>query len=163
MNKYLYWLEHEFKSMRMHLVCYWQGNTEQSLQLKNILGFFRGVKWGGMNPEGFELLVTSSPKPCRVGRAQTHPTERHSNDDISPTPENTTGTRGGSPPVRCLLHRFFLVHSGQRGITSQRDFQILPFSHFWEPPPCTAFHKKSPPQFERLLLPAQAVKSLSFH
>lgn len=48
--------------MRMRLVCYWQGNIKQSLQLQEYLGFFRGVQRGVASPEGF--LSSAAPNPA---------------------------------------------------------------------------------------------------
>lgn len=127
----------------MHLVCYWQGNIEQSLQLQENLGVFRVVQRGGVSPEGFELPVTSSPKPCRVGRAHTRvPWKDTAMMTSHPHLKTLSRARGGSPWARCPHYRFVLVHSGQRGLRSQTNFQMLWLSHFWEPPPWTPFHKK---------------------
>lgn len=82
--------------MRMRLVCYWQGNTEQSWQLQEYLGFFREVQRGGVSPEGFELPVTSSPKPCRVGRAHTHVPLKDTAMISHPYLKTLRGTRGGT-------------------------------------------------------------------
>lgn len=101
--------------MRMHLVCYWQGNTEQSWQLQEYLGFFRDVQRGDVSPEGFELPVTSSPKPCRVGRAHTHvPLKDTAMMTSHPYLKTLRGTRGGTLSQ-------VPTHTQAKGATPQRQ------------------------------------------
>lgn len=73
--------------MRMHLECYWQGNTEQSLHCRRIWGFLVVHKEVVWVQRGLSILSPAAPNPA--GRVERVPLKGTAMMRSPPTSQNT--------------------------------------------------------------------------